>query len=139
MNFIPRVPNQCCLSNLSPGVIFLYDPDLSWSYVQMFIFLDQYRSPSLMFLSHFVYDPSESLHSQLLSQKSVHPYNPKGPFRQHREAGVVGHLALVAGGAHCQAHHGIHGDSRSNSGWWCNNHLEKYESQWENYPICYGT
>ena len=71
--------------------------------------------------------------------ESVHPYNPKGPFRQHREAGVVGHLALVAGGAHCQAHHGIHGDSPSNSGWWCNNHLEKYESQGENYPICYGT
>ena len=25
------------------------------------------------------------------------------------------------------------------TGWWCNNHLEKYESQWEGlFPIYYG-
>ena len=28
-------------------------------------------------------------------------------------------------------------DGENITGWWCNNHLEKYESQWEGYYIIY--
>ena len=37
----------------------------------------------------------------------------------------------VLGSPHCQTNPILQRGGGTISGWWCNHHLEKYESQWE--------